>query len=83
MGSSLVVMYAGTFAFLWLRNPSYSRVVDGAEYRVVEYHFNRFSWSTRLVWAPGLLFMEHVVGYKDIAEVAAYDQSVITYARVK
>jgi hypothetical protein len=77
----LAVIYAVTFACLWLRSPSYTTYENGTQFRVVEYQFNSFSWRTRVLWIPALRFMEAVVGYRNVGERIGGKQSKILFAR--
>jgi hypothetical protein len=79
-----IALYVASFSYIWLRNGSYAGVsVSGKQCRYVDFKYDKFTARTAILWRPGLWFMEHVCGYEDTAEIAAYDETVIFYAKPK
>jgi hypothetical protein len=80
----LVIGYIGTFSYLWLRSPSYvGTSVQGWQCKYVDFHFDNFSYRTRVLWIPAFWFMEKVCGYEDTAEVLAGPGTIIYYGKRK
>jgi len=77
----LGLSYIGIFAHWWQSSPTKVRVVSGKEVHYVSFHMTRFRWDTRLLWLPAFLFMEKVCGYDQVSVIAAYHESVYTYAK--
>ena len=79
---SLLVLLAGlvsyivTFSYLWLRSPSYHA---GAWGHRVDFKCNNL--TGRVLWSPGLWFMEHVCGYQATAVVVGDNETVVYYAK--
>src|SRR5690242_7883648 len=79
-----IVSFVAIFSYIWLRNGSYTGIsVSGKQCRYVDFRYDRFTARTAILWRPGLWFMEHVCGYEDTAEIAAYEKTVIFYAKPK
>jgi hypothetical protein len=82
---SLVVLMlaldAASFASWWTGSPTRVSTEGGKTVRVVELHMTPFRYHTIYLWIPGILFMEYVCGWRQVAELAAYQDSIYVYAK--
>jgi hypothetical protein len=76
----LLVMYATTFATWWLSSPSRIATENGKAVRYVDFHMTPFRWRTQVLWGPAFIFVKYVCGYREVAAIAAEQESVYTYA---
>ena len=75
------VTYVATFARWWHQGQRYSKSVAGKQVEYLEFHYTWFSWHTRPVWIPALWLSAHLGGYHEAGFAAAYEDSMILYAR--
>ncbi len=77
----LLTIYFLTFSCWWGQSRRYTKTVGGKQVQYLEFHYNAVSWHTRLLWAPALWLAEHLHGYHEVGFAAAYEDSVILYAK--
>jgi len=64
----LLVVYAGVFTYMWMN--SMAQILDtsdGKQVRQVMLRKTRFVDCTLPVWRPAFWFMEHIFGYRRVA----------------
>jgi hypothetical protein len=77
----LFASYVGTFSYWWFGSPAKVVPWKGKQVRIVEFHFNSFSWDTYDMWIPAFWFVEHICGYKRAGFAAMYQDSIQYYEK--
>jgi hypothetical protein len=78
---ALLTTYIAAFSCWWRQGPRSTRYVGGIHVEYLEFHYNRLSWHTRILWTPALWVAQHCGGYDRFSFAAAGKDSVILYAR--
>jgi len=77
----LVSAYTYSFASWWRSGSVQLGNVDGHQIQRVELRMTSFRWRTIYLWMPAILFMEHVIGYRMVRQVAAGEDSIYVYQK--
>ena len=73
--------YTVMFSQWWHKSPRYTKLVAGKPVEYLEFHYNSFSWRTRVIWIPALWCAKSMGGYHELGFAAAYEHSMVLYAR--
>lgn len=77
----LLVAYVWSFVSWWNSGSVQVSNANGIQVNRVELKMTSVRWRSIYLWMPAMLFMEHVVGYKLVRQVAADEDSVYVFEK--